>query len=170
MKYQFSVTKTKVPKIKPDPDTLGFGEVFTDHMFLMDYNESEGWHNGRIVPYGPLELDPAALVLHYGQEMFEGLKAYKNPEGKVVLFRPEKNAERTNNTNRRMCMPEVDPELYVEAIKAVVAIDQDWIPEKEGTALYIRPFIIATEPCLSVRPSKEYLFAVVLSPVGPYYT
>lgn len=169
MKYQFSVTKTKVPKIKPDPDTLGFGEVFTDHMFLMDYNESEGWHNGRIVPYGPLELDPAALVLHYGQEMFEGLKAYKNPEGKVVLFRPEKNAERTNNTNRRMCMPEVDPELYVEAIKAVVAIDQDWIPEKEGTALYIRPFIIATEPCLSVRPSKEYLFAVVLSPVGPYY-
>ncbi|MBE6020940.1 MAG: branched-chain amino acid aminotransferase [Firmicutes bacterium] len=169
MKYQFSVTKTKVPKNKPNPDTLGFGEVFTDHMFLMDYNESEGWHNGRVVPYAPLELDPAALVLHYGQEMFEGLKAYKNPEGKVVLFRPEKNAERTNNTNKRMCMPEIDPELYVEAIKAVVAIDQEWIPEKEGTALYIRPFIIATEPCLSVRPSKEFLFAVILSPVGPYY-
>ena len=169
MKYQFSVTKTKVPKNKPNPDTLGFGEVFTDHMFLMDYNESEGWHNGRVVPYAPLELDPAALVLHYGQEMFEGLKAYKNPEGKVVLFRPEKNAEKTNNTNKRMCMPEIDPELYVEAIKAVVAIDQEWIPEKEGTALYIRPFIIATEPCLSVRPSKEFLFAVILSPVGPYY-
>ena len=169
MKYQFSVTKTTNPKAKPDPDTLGFGAQFTDHMFLLDYKEGKGWHNGRIVPYGPIELDPAALVFHYGQEMFEGLKAYKDPNGKVVLFRPDKNVERTNNTNKRMCIPEIEKDLMIEAIKAVVEIDKDWIPEKEGTALYVRPFIIATEPCLSVRPSKEFLLAVILSPVGPYY-
>ena len=131
MKYQFSVTKTTNPKAKPDPDTLGFGAQFTDHMFLLDYKEGKGWHNGRIVPYGPIELDPAALVFHYGQEMFEGLKAYKDPNGKVVLFRPDKNVERTNNTNKRMCIPEIEKDLMIEAIKAVVEIDKDWIPEKE---------------------------------------
>ena len=169
MKYQFSVTKTTNPKEKPNPDTLRFGDVFTDHMFLMDYKKGEGWHNARIVPFGDIELDPAAMVFHYGQEMFEGLKAYKTPEGKCVLFRPDKNVERANNTNHRMCIPEIEPELMIEAMKAVVALDQDWIPEKEGTALYIRPFIIATEPALGVRPADEYLFGIILSPVGPYY-
>lgn len=169
MEYEFKVTKTLNPKEKPDLENLAFGEKFTDHMFLMNYTEGKGWHDGRIVPYQPLSIEPAAAVFHYGQEMFEGLKAYKSREGKVLLFRPDKNAERTNSTNRRMCMPEMDPELYVSAIKAVVAVDQDWIPERPGYSLYIRPFIIATEAFLGVRASREYLFAVILSPVGPYY-
>lgn len=169
MKHKFSVTKTVNPKAKPDPDSLGFGEEFTDHMFLMTYKEGQGWHDGKIVPYGPLSLDPAAAVFHYAQEMFEGLKAYKTKEGKVLLFRPDKNAERTNKTNVRMCIPTIDEELYVEAVKALVAVDADWIPEKEGTSLYIRPFIIATEAFLGVRSSKEFLFMIILSPVGPYY-
>lgn len=169
MKYNFPITKTANPKTKPDPDTLGFGDVFSDHMFIMDYTEGIGWHDGRIVPYGPIPMEPAASVFHYAQEMFEGLKAYKTADGKVQLFRPEKNAERTNHTNERMCIPEIDPELYVEAVKAVVGVDSDWIPEKEGTSLYIRPFIIANEPFLGVRASKNFLFMIILSPSGPYY-
>ncbi|WP_027398749.1 branched-chain amino acid aminotransferase [Anaerovorax odorimutans] len=169
MKYNFPITKTTNKKVKPDPDTLEFGNVFTDHMFIMNYTEGKGWHDGRIVPYAPIPMDPAASVFHYAQEMFEGLKAYKTADGKIQLFRPDKNAERTNNTNIRMCIPTIDPELYVEAIKAVVKVDQGWIPEKPGTSLYIRPFIIANEPFLGVRASKEYLFMIILSPVGPYY-
>lgn len=169
MKYNFPVTKTLQSKAKPDPDTLEFGQVFSDHMFMMNYTEGKGWHDGRILPYAPIPLEPAAAVYHYAQEMFEGLKAYKTETGKVQLFRPDKNAERTNNTNVRMCIPQIDAELYVEAIKAVVNVDQDWIPEKAGTSLYIRPFIIASEPFLGVRASKEYLFMIILSPVGPYY-
>ena len=143
MKYEFPVTLTKNPKQKPDPKGLRFGTEFTDHMFIMDYNQEEGWHNGRIVPYGPIELDPAAVVLHYGQEMFEGLKAYQTPEGKVQLFRPYMNAKRTNRTNDRLCIPPIDEDLFVESIKALVKVDKDWIPHGEGTALYIRPFIFA---------------------------
>lgn len=169
MNYNFPISKASSPKDKPDPDTLEFGTVFTDHMFIMNYEEGEGWYDGRIVPYAPIALEPAAAVFHYAQEMFEGLKAYKTAEGKIQLFRPFKNAERTNKTNQRMCMPQMDPDLYVEAIKAVVRVDKDWIPEKPGTSLYIRPFIIATEPFLGVRSSHEYLFMVILSPVGPYY-
>ena len=148
MSNKFSVTLTKNPKAKPNPDNLKFGRTFTDHMFLMDYTPEKGWHDGRIVPYAPLELDPACTVFHYGQEMFEGLKAYKTKEGKVQLFRPDMNAKRTNNTNQRMCMPQMDEELFVDAVKAVVDVDRDWIPQKENTALYIRPFIIATQPKL----------------------
>lgn len=169
MKYEFKVTKTLNPKEKPNPDTLEFGTVFSDHMFIMNYTEGQGWHDGRIVPYAPISLDPAAAVLHYAQEMFEGLKAYKSTEGKILLFRPDMNAKRTTKTNERICIPLIDEELFVEAIKAVVAVDADWIPEKEGTSLYIRPFIIASEPFLGVRSAKEYLFMVILSPVGPYY-
>ncbi len=165
----FTFEKTTQPKEKPDPNNLAFGQIFTDHMFIMNYDEGEGWHDGRIVPYAPLSLDPAAVVFHYGQEMFEGLKAYKTPEGKIQLFRPDMNAKRTNLTNDRLCIPFIDEDLYVEAVKALVATDADWIPEKEGTALYIRPFIIATEPFLGVRASKNYLFIIILSPVGPYY-
>ncbi len=113
MKYNFTITRTENPKAKPDPDKLPFGKIFTDHMFVMDYDPEKGWHDGRVVPYAPLCLDPAAMVLHYGQEMFEGLKAYKTKNGKVQLFRPDMNAKRTNNTNRRMCIPEVDEELFV---------------------------------------------------------
>lgn len=169
MKYEFKVSKTLNPKQKPDPDTLEFGTVFTDHMFIMNYTEERGWHDGRIVPYAPIALEPAAAVLHYAQEMFEGLKAYKTKAGKVLLFRPDMNAKRATWTNDRICIPALDEELFVEAVKAVVSVDADWIPEKEDTSLYIRPFIIASEPFIGVRAAKEYLFMVILSPVGPYY-
>lgn len=169
MKYEFPVEKTTNPKKKPDPDTLRFGTEFTDHMFVMEYEDGKGWYDGRIVPYAPLVLDPAAVVFHYAQEMFEGLKAYKTAEGKIQLFRPDMNAKRTNRTNDRLCIPQIDEELYVEAIKALVKVDQDWIPQKKDTALYIRPFIIATEPFIGVRRSTQYKFIIILSPVGPYY-
>ncbi|MDD3168126.1 MAG: branched-chain amino acid aminotransferase [Eubacteriales bacterium] len=169
MKYEFTITKTLNPKQKPNSDTLEFGTVFTDHMFVMNYTEGKGWHDGRIVPYAPILLDPAAAVLHYAQEMFEGLKAYRTKEGKTLLFRPDMNAKRTTRTNDRICIPALDEELFVEAVKAVVQVDADWVPDKEGTSLYIRPFIIASEPFLGVRPAKEYLFMVILSPVGAYY-
>lgn len=169
MSYRFSVELTKNPKQKPDPDSLRFGTVFTDHMFVMDYDPENGWHDGKIVPYGPLALDPATVVFHYGQEMFEGLKAYKTKEGKVQLFRPDMNAKRTNNTNKRMCIPQIDEQLYIDAIKELVAVDKDWIPQKPDTALYIRPFIIGTDKFLGVAASNTYKFIIILSPVGPYY-
>lgn len=169
MKYKFQITKTSNPKQKPNTDELEFGTVFTDHMFVMNYTQGKGWHDGRIVPYAPITLEPAAAVLHYAQEMFEGLKAYKTKEGKILLFRPDMNARRTTRTNERICIPKIEEDLFVEAIKAVVQVDSDWVPAKEGTSLYIRPFIIATEPFLGVRAAREYLFMVILSPVGPYY-
>jgi len=169
MSYNFVINKTSNPKTKPDPNSLKFGKEFTDHMFVMEYETGKGWHDGRIVPYGPLSLDPAASVFHYGQEMFEGMKAYRTSEGRVQLFRPYMNAERTRKTNERMCMPDVDPELFVSAIKALVDVERDWIPEKEGTSLYIRPFIIADDPFLGVQAANHYLFVIILSPVGPYY-
>ena len=169
MSNRFSVELTKNPKQKPDPDSLRFGTVFTDHMFVMDYDPENGWHDGKIVPYGPLALDPATVVFHYGQEMFEGLKAYKTKEGKVQLFRPDMNAKRTNNTNKRMCIPQIDEQMYIDAIKELVAVDKDWIPQKPDTALYIRPFIIGTDKFLGVAASNTYKFIIILSPVGPYY-
>ena len=169
MSNRFSVELTKNLKQKPDPDSLRFGTVFTDHMFVMDYDPENGWHDGKIVPYGPLALDPATVVFHYGQEMFEGLKAYKTKEGKVQLFRPDMNAKRTNNTNKRMCIPQIDEQMYIDAIKELVAVDKDWIPQKPDTALYIRPFIIGTDKFLGVAASNTYKFIIILSPVGPYY-
>jgi len=169
MKYEFPVTKTQTPKAKPDPDKLEFGVTFTDHMFIMNYSEEKGWFDGRIVPYGPVCLDPAASVFHYAQELFEGLKAYKAKDGRVLLFRPDMNEKRAKATSERLCIPPLPDGLMVDATKALVAVDQDWIPQKEGTSLYIRPFVIATEPFLGVRDAKEYLFMIILSPVGPYY-
>lgn len=164
------IEPVKVKKDKPaDQSKLGFGKIFTDHMFIMDYDSGMGWHDPRIVPYQNISLDPAAMVFHYAQEMFEGLKAYKSKEGKVLLFRPEKNIERMNNTNRRLCIPELEPADVLHAIKALVAYEQDWIPTAEGTSLYIRPFIIATEPQLGVHVSHKYMFMIILSPVGSYY-
>ncbi|MBQ7354693.1 MAG: branched-chain amino acid aminotransferase [Clostridia bacterium] len=163
------IERTTAAKTKPDYDKLGFGNYYTDHMFLMNYTKGIGWHDARIVPYGPLSLDPATMVFHYAQEMFEGLKAYYTPEGKIQLFRPQKNIERMNNTNRRMCIPEIDPEDALQAIRAVVEMDKDWIPKEEGKSLYIRPFIIATDVHLGVHPSKTYLFAIILCPVAAYY-
>jgi branched-chain amino acid aminotransferase len=162
--------KTTAPKELPKEDNpLKFGTIFTDHMFLMNYETGKGWHDARIVPYGPLSLDPSCMVFHYGQEMFEGLKAYKTEDGRTLLFRPDKNIERANNTNRRICIPEIDENDFLDAIKAIVKTDDAWIPTKPGTSLYIRPFIIATDPFLGVRPSDTYLFMIILSPVGAYY-
>ncbi len=164
------IERTQNPKQKPAPGTkLGFGKIFTDHMFMMNYTEGQGWHDPRIVPYQNISLDPSAMVFHYGQEMFEGLKAYKNPDGNVYLFRPDMNAKRTNNTNDRLVIPQLPVEDFVQAVSAVVDVDRDWIPTEPGTSLYIRPFIIATDEFLGVAPSKTYLFMVILSPSGAYY-
>lgn len=152
-----------------EDDPLTFGTIFTDHMFIMNYETGKGWHDPRVVPYGPLELEPSSMVFHYGQEMFEGLKAYKTEDGRTLLFRPNKNAQRAQKSNQRLCIPEIPEEDFVEAIKAVVKVDEAWVPDKPGTSLYIRPFIIATDPFLGVRPSDTYMFIVILSPVGTYY-
>lgn len=156
-------------KEKPDWNNLGFGKYFTDHMFIMDYDKGRGWHDARIVPYQNLSLDPACMVFHYAQEMFEGLKAYKTPTGNVQLFRPDKNIERMNQTNERLCIPALEPSDVLDALKAIVEVEKDWIPTAEGTSLYIRPFIIATDVQLGVHPSKSYKFIIILSPVGSYY-
>lgn len=164
------IEKTTSPKPLPSADNpLTFGTIFTDHMFVMDYKAGKGWIDARVVPYQNLSLAPSAMVFHYGQEMFEGLKAYKADDGRILLFRPDKNAERTNNTNRRICIPEIPKEDFIQALKTVVKIDEAWIPTKTGTSLYIRPFIIATDPFLGVRPSDTYQFIIILSPVGAYY-
>ncbi|WP_047151129.1 branched-chain amino acid aminotransferase [Aneurinibacillus tyrosinisolvens] len=169
MVNQITIEKTKKPKEKPNQDHLEFGHNFTDHMFLMDYTEGKGWHDARILPYAPLSLDPSTMVLHYGQAVFEGLKAYRTEEDKILLFRPNKNMERLNLSNERLSIPPIDGEFIIQAIKELVHIDKDWIPTKEGTSLYIRPFIIATDATLGVHPSHSYLFLVILSPVGAYY-
>ncbi len=166
---EIKITKTTAPKEKPPVDSLGFGKFFTDHMFVMDYAEGKGWHNPQIVPYGPLALDPSCATLHYGQSVFEGLKAYKGENGKIMLFRPYDNMNRINESNERLCIPKIDVDFAVEAIKALVELDQDWIPGGKGTALYIRPFIFATDPFLGVHPAATYKFIIILSPVGAYY-
>ncbi|MDE7390520.1 MAG: branched-chain amino acid aminotransferase [Lachnospiraceae bacterium] len=165
------ITKTTNPKQKPAADQpLKFGKIFTDHMFVMNYTEGKGWHDPRIVPFQNISLSPAAMVYHYGQEMFEGLKAYKGENGEIHLFRPDMNAKRTNVTNERLCIPQIPEEDFVQAVKAVVDVDRDWVPSAPGTSLYVRPFIIATDEFLGVAPSQTYLFMVILSPSGAYYS
>jgi branched-chain amino acid aminotransferase len=153
----------------PEADQLGFGQYFTDHMFLMDYTEGQGWHDPRIVPYQPLQLDPSCMVFHYAQTVFEGMKAYLSKDEEVLLFRPDQNFKRLNNSNDRLCIPHIDEEFALEALKQLIKLDRDWIPSAPGTSLYIRPFIISTEPHLGVHPSHNYLFIIILSPVGSYY-
>ncbi len=169
MKIRVTKSTTIGQKPRAQDSDLGFGKYTTDHMFLMDYTHGKGWHNARIEPYGDLRLDPTAMVLHYNQEVFEGLKAYHLPDGGIGLFRPEKNIERMNASARRMVMPELDPDLFLRAMKKLILLDRAWIPKSEGTSLYIRPTMIATERALGVRPSKEYLFFIILGPVGAYY-
>ncbi len=166
---QITIEKTTAPKAKPDWKNLGFGHIFTDHMFIMDYDEGMGWHDARIVPYQPLVLDPSALVFHYAQECFEGLKAYRCADGSVQLFRPDKNAERMQSTHERLCIPEIPVADFVDAVKALVSVDKDWVPAEPDTSLYIRPFTIATEPILGVKASAKYQFIVICSPSGAYY-
>ncbi|GGM15335.1 branched-chain amino acid aminotransferase [Dactylosporangium sucinum] len=147
----------------------GFGRVFTDHMVTIRYAESKGWYDARLVPFGPLSLSPATAALHYGQEIFEGLKAYAMPDGGVALFRPEANARRLNATAARMAMPELPEDLFLRAVWTLVEADREWVPSKPGQSLYLRPFMLATDPFLGVRPSSEYLFAVIASPAGSYF-
>lgn len=157
-------------KPKPQDETkLGFGNIFTDHMFLMDYDEGQGWHDARIVPYGPLPLDPAAMALHYSQEVFEGMKAYRAEDGRILLFRPQENFARLNRSNERLCIPQIDEEFALKALIELLKIEKDWIPHIKDTSLYIRPFIIATDAHLGVRTANKYLFVIILSPSGPYY-
>lgn len=163
------VTRTNSPKERPASETLGFGKYFSDHMFLMDYTEGQGWHDARIVPYGPLALDPAAMVLHYGQAVFEGMKAYRANDGRLLLFRARQNFCRLNRSDDRICIPYLDEDSALEALEALLRVDGDWTPTAPGTSLYIRPFVIATEPHVGVRPSARYQFIIIFSPVGSYY-
>ena len=166
---EIKVTKTTSPKTKPDSSALGFGKHFTDHMFVMEYSVEKGWHDPQIMPYGPFSIDPSCMVLHYGQAIFEGLKAYRNADGSIFLYRPHNNMNRVNKSNDRLCIPQIDVDFAVEAVKQLVLVDQDWIPEGEGTSLYIRPFIFGTDNALGVHPSNTYKFVIILSPVGSYY-
>ena len=152
-----------------DESQLGFGKHFTDRMLVVEWKAGQGWCDARIEPYAPFLLDPACLVFHYAQEIFEGLKAYKWSDGRVALFRPEMNARRFNQSGDRMCMPEVPEELFLKGIEQLVSLERDWIPTASGTSLYIRPTLIAVEPVLGVKPSDHYYFYVILSPVGAYY-
>ncbi|MEJ2201145.1 MAG: branched-chain amino acid aminotransferase [Desulfuromonadaceae bacterium] len=152
-----------------DESMLTFGTLFTDRMFVMEYEKGSGWHSARIVPYGPFSLDPACAVLHYAQEIFEGLKAFRRPDGRIALFRPRDNFERFNRSAQRMCMPELDVEFALSALKQLIRLEADWVPRSAGTSLYVRPTMIAVDPYLGVRPSNKYLFYIILSPVGAYY-
>ena len=165
IKYEYAVNK----KEKPDMNNLGFGKYYTDHMFMMDWYRDKGFVDAKIIPYAPISFDPAALVLHYAQETFEGLKAYKTKDNRILLFRPDMNAKRFQNSNKRLCMPEVPIEDFIQAINDLVKLDSDWIPTLPNTSLYIRPFMFAHQPKLGVHDADHYKFMVILSPVGSYY-
>ncbi len=147
----------------------GFGKLFTDHMVMINYEEGKGWHNARVVPYGPIPMNPASAVLHYAQEIFEGLKAYKLADGTMATFRADANAARLNASARRLAMPELPEALFLQSIKDIVRIDRDWFPSVEGGSLYLRPFMFASEAFLGVRPAQQYLYMVIASPVGGYF-
>ena len=169
---EIQIQKAAPGQMKPKPQDesqLGFGDIFTDHMFLMDYETGKGWHAPRIEPYRDLSLDPAAMVLHYGQEIFEGLKAYRGIDGGIYLFRARDNFARLNRSAQRLCMPEVDIDFVMDGLKKLIELDQEWVPRSKGTSLYIRPNMIATEPHLGVRPSNTYVFYIIIGPVAAYY-
>ena len=169
MAQNIAIHRTTTPKAKPSDQGLGFGKYFTDHMAIVDYDAEKGWHDARVVPYGPLSLDPSAAVLHYGQELFEGIKAFRGTDGKIRTFRMDKNCRRMNEGAERICMPTMDPAFMADVIAKLIEVEADWVPHSPGTALYIRPTLIATEPFLGVKPSKTYTFFVILSPVGAYF-
>ena len=171
LQIQYQTSTVEDQKKPPrDASQLGFGEFFTPHMFSMQYREGQGWFDARIHPYEPISLDPAALVFHYGQEIFEGLKAYHGSGKSIYLFRPGKNIERMNRSAERLCMPSIDPEIFMEAMLRLVRVDKDWVPREPGTSLYIRPTLIATQAVLGVRASSEYLFYIIMSPVASYFS
>lgn len=163
------ILRTSAPKPHVPDDQLGFGRVFTDHMLFMSYAPGAGWHQARIEPYGPLSLDPSTIVFHYGQSVFDGLKAFRTPSEAVVLFRPQHHLRRLNISAARLCIPPIDEAFALHALQELVRLDADWVPRTPGCSLYIRPTIIATDPALSVHPAQTYLFFALLSPVGAYY-
>ena len=163
------IEKTTMPKAKPDESSLGFGQYFTDHMFIMDYTRDKGWHNARIVPFGNLSLHPACTVFHYGAEIFEGMKAYRTVDGSIQLFRPEQNFARLNSSAERMRLPLVDEKDALEALTTLIRLDADWVPHAPGTSLYIRPFLFGADPKLGVHSINRSVFIIILSPVGSYY-
>lgn len=170
MSGEISINLTSTPKEKPkEENKLGFGTIFTDHMFVMDYEAGKGWHSPRIEPYGSFDVEPSIMVFHYGQAIFEGMKAYRTVDGKVKIFRPRDYLARMNRSAEAVCIPHIDTEFVLQALKKLISIDRDWVPSQEGTSLYIRPFIIATDPYVGVRPSHTYKFFIILSPVGAYY-
>ena len=164
-----SITRTSSPKEKPADSVLGFGKYFTDHMFIMDYSASEGWHDARIVPFGPITLHPASTVLHYGSEIFEGLKAYRRADGKVQLFRPMENMLRLNRSAERLCLPPIPVEDSLEALTTFVRLEEDWTPSSPGTSLYLRPFLFGNDETLGVHAVHNATFVIIASPVGSYY-
>lgn len=164
-----NIVKTDAPKAKPDASTLGFGGEFSDHMFLMNWNANDGWHNARIVPFGNLSIHPASTVLHYGSEIFEGLKAYRRADGKVQMFRPRENAIRMMQSAERLCLPVLEEDDFMQALDAFVSLEQDWTPEAAGTSLYIRPFMFGNDETLGVHTVKNAVFAIIASPSGSYY-
>ena len=164
-----TITKTTAPKAKPDESALGFGKIFTDHMFMMDYNKETGWTNARIVPFENLSIHPASTVLHYGSEIFEGLKAYRRADSKVQLFRPIENIRRMNRSAERLCLPELPEEETLEALLKFVEVEQDWTPHSEGTSLYLRPFLFGNDESLGVHAVANATFIIIASPVGSYY-
>lgn len=174
---EFTQTRSTSPKTVQERDAIlanpGFGDHFTDHTAVVDYSAdltgNGGWTNARLEPYGPISLDPSAAVLHYGQEIFEGLKAYRHADGSIWTFRADKNAERLNRSARRLALPELPPEVFIEALRQVVGADKDWVPNGDGEALYLRPFMIATEAFLGVRPARQVSFRVIASPAGNYF-
>jgi branched-chain amino acid aminotransferase len=166
---EITITRNEKLKAKPDDDSLGFGTLFTDYMFNMDYDLQKGWHNPRIEPYGSIVMDPATMFLHYGQGIFEGLKAYRTESGRIQLYRPQENISRLNRSCRRLCIPEVDEEFALDAMKQLIELEKDWVPGAPETSLYIRPTIIAMDPFLGVRASHTYRYFIILSPVGAYY-
>ena len=166
---EIKITKAAVLKEKPDSSTLGFGKIFTDHMFMMDWNKETGWQNARIVPFENISLHPASTVLHYGSEIFEGLKAYRCADGKVQLFRPMENIRRMNRSAERMCLPEIPEDLAIKVLKTFVELEQNWTPSAEGTSLYLRPFMYGNDETLGVHAVHNATFVIIASPVGSYY-
>jgi branched-chain amino acid aminotransferase len=166
---EIKITKNPNPGTLPPANTLGFGKIFTDHMFLMDYTPAQGWHDARIIPYGPISISPAANVFHYGAEVFEGLKAYRRADGKVQLFRPWENMKRINRSAERIGLPQIPEDMALEAVTTLVKLDQSWTPSEPGTSLYIRPFLFASDPFLGLHGVENATFAIILSPVGSYY-
>lgn len=170
MEINLHVAEREHRKEKPsDESKLGFGNIFSDHLFMVNYKEGMGWHDARIVPYQGLNLDPAALVLHYAQQVFEGMKAFRGRDGGIYTFRWRDNFRRMNQSVKRLCIPEIDVDFVFDALKKLVVLDKEWIPKSSGASLYIRPVVIATEPALGVRISDEYLYYIMTGPVGPYY-